>query len=488
MTGLSLDQVRRAALTGILWRYASAWGGRVVTLLSTIVLARLLLEEQYGLAAYGLVFVAALDVIGCLGVRLSLVFHRDEPAAAETALALCFVMGGLLFALAWVTAPYLAWFFEEPDATTLMRTLAAVVPIGALGVVPHALLQRELKFRQQLLPEGANVLTKSVLAIALATAGFGEWSLVYGQLAGTSAGVLVYWRVCSWRPSTLPRLVTGWRLVRYGASIVGTRALAFSGRHGGHLIVGRTLDAAAMGAYALGWQITTAALQRMATIIGGVLFPCFTRLDRGDVALADGVLGSMRFTAALTLPLGVGLALCADPFVRAVLGDRWLEAVPAIQASALYMLLAPAFSSIPAAWKASGRPDLVLKLALLRTGVLVPSLIMAAYFVGTLAAISWAHLPARLMHLAAVLIIAHRTLGFGLDALIDALRPSLMAVTVMALALLVVTAQTESVHPLLALAVLGSTGAGVYLAGLLVFGGDLLKSAIGHARSALAGT
>jgi O-antigen/teichoic acid export membrane protein len=214
-------------------------------------------------------------------------------------------------------APYIAAFFRNPEATAIVRVLAVAFLIKFLGNTHDALAQKDLRFRARLVPELGLAVVKATVAIALAVAGFGAWSLVWGHLAGLTMWTAGVWFVVPWRPRlTMPRDLVG-PMLRYGQGIVGVNILAAIVHHADLAIVGRMLGAAALGAYQIAYKIPEATITVIVWVVGKVLFPSFAKLQHDSSALRRAYLGALTWVSLITIPAAAGLFLVADPLVRA---------------------------------------------------------------------------------------------------------------------------------------------------------------------------
>src|SRR4051794_37028651 len=149
----------RLAVRGVLWQALSFGLGRALTLVATIVLARLLTPEEFGLVGLALVFVSFAEYVTDLGVAQALVYFERDRRTQDAALALCIASGTALAAAALLAAPAIAGFFDAPEIAPMVRVLAGALLLSALRQVPVALLRRELAFRRVLACETARVFT-----------------------------------------------------------------------------------------------------------------------------------------------------------------------------------------------------------------------------------------------------------------------------------------------------------------------------------------
>ena len=142
----SLD-LKRETIDGVFWSYLSFFGGKVLTFLSTIILARLLLPEDFGMVGYCLIAIQYLDILNSAGINTSLIAQRERLEEATNAAFVGNIMLGIAsFGLTWVLAPSIAEFFKTEEIIPILRLLGLSLPLSGLGMVPDTLLQRRLRF------------------------------------------------------------------------------------------------------------------------------------------------------------------------------------------------------------------------------------------------------------------------------------------------------------------------------------------------------
>ncbi|HET9776027.1 MAG TPA: lipopolysaccharide biosynthesis protein [Gemmatimonadaceae bacterium] len=462
--GREKPDLATATLRGTLWVYASNYSGKILVFLSTVVLARVLMKEEFGLAGYALLIIGLLDVFSDLGIGSALIYHRDDPDAADTAFWLGIGIGCGLFAVSWAVAPFAATFFHEERLVAITRVLALTFPLTALRNVQETLLEKRLAFSRKFIPDLSNSLGKGVVSIALAFLGFGVWSLIVGQLAGTALSVVVYWGASEWRPS----LNFARRYVRillsYGTSMVGSDALAIMLLNVDYLFIGRFLGPVALGVYMLAFRIPELLIKQSCGVLGSVLFPVYATMRDDPKALSRGVLVTMRYVSTVTVPMALGLALVSKPLVLALFGAKWSDAIPVLRAISLYTLFISISFNIGSVYKAQGRPSILMKLSFLRLAILVPAMWWAAARLGSINAVAWSQAVVAFIGMAINLAVATRTLNLTANALLRELRPVAIGGSLMTLAVLAAMPLATRTAPSLQVAILTIVGAAVYLA------------------------
>jgi PST family polysaccharide transporter len=347
-------------VSGVVWNYISFASGKFLTFISTIILARLLAPEQFGVVALALLVIQYLDAIGDLGVSAALVYQRDNLERAKNVAFIVSVLAGIVLgAVAYLGAPLFANFYNEPALIPMLQVLAVSVVINAFGQTHMTLLTKELNFKLKLLPDLSRSLAKGVASIALALLGWGAWSLIWGQVLGIVVVTVVLWAVVSWRPrlewdNALARTMLG-----YGGQIVLIQLLAVVWATADYLMVGKLLGQADLAYYQQAFRITDLLIINIAFVVGRVLFPSYAKMNNDLDQLRLGFLTTIRYIALLTLPLSVGIAAVAPLFVSQVFGPQWIAMTPALQFLALRAGLSTLSFNSGHVLKAIGKPNII---------------------------------------------------------------------------------------------------------------------------------
>lgn len=476
----------RATLHGTFWSYASRYSGKLLVFVSTAVLARVLLKEEFGIAGYALVIIGFMEVLEGLGIGPAIIYHRADTDRLDTAFWLGLGVGGVLFALSYfVAAPLAGAFFQDPRAVPVTRALGLEFLISAFSLVHAALLMQKLAFKRKFVPEMARSASKGIASIVLALLGFGAWSLILGQLAGVLVQTVVYWLVVPWRPALRFQRRMVRSLLGYGSSVVSINGLGILLLNVDYLLIGRFMGAAALGVYTLAFRVPELLVKQLCNVVGNVTFPVYAQMRDDPQALRRGFLLTMRYLTMITIPLGLGLALVAEPFVLVVFGERWAEAVPVTAAISLYMLLRSLVFNAGSVYKAVGRPSLLSRLSLLQAVVAVPALWWTVATTESLVAVAWMQVLLAFLAGGLKLTMAARLVDLRLRDLLRTFAPSLLAGGVMALAVWSVGQLLTDVLPLLALVLETAVGALVYGGILLLLQREALRQAHGVLRRAL---
>lgn len=460
---LEPNQLTRKAGKGFFWNFLTYGLGKVVVLLTTSILARLLTKDEFGQVAIAVVAINYLSVLKDLGFGLALIQRRDNVnRAANVAFTINVIIGFLLSAITIPLAPWFANYFNDPMVTPVLRWLGVSFAINALGAVHLVWLMRDLDYRSKLIPDMGNTLVKGIISIGMAYTGFGVWSLVFGQIAGAVVSVILVWIILPWRPRlSLDKDMTR-ELFKFGVSVTSGDILGVFIDNVDYIIVGRLFGLAQLSVYTLAYRLPEMLLIGNLWVMNGVTFPAFSSIQDKPAEMRRGVLASIRLIQMIAVPIALGLIIAADPIVRLVFGNQWLEAIPVLRVLAVYAWVYSIGYHIGDVYKAIGRPDINLKLSILTVIVIVPSLLIGSKF--GLIGIGWGHLTAVLIRRIISLTLATRFVKVSIVDIIKELKPAALGALVMVPGTLVVLFLTGNINPFIQLILVVLAGAVLYLA------------------------
>jgi O-antigen/teichoic acid export membrane protein len=324
--------LRQQVVSGVGWKIATVVVVQVTRIVVGVILARLLVPRDFGLASMALLFVGVASVFTDLSFGQALIARReiterDRSTAFWTTLAAGAVCAGSGVA----AAPLVADFFSTPAVSHLFAVTSILFLITAFSSTQVALLTRELQFRSLQLREMAGTVLGGVVGVVLAFAGLGPWALVVQALTTEGVSLVLVWRFSPWRPRATWSAESFRRLGPFAGKTSGARLLGYVNLNADNFLIARFLGAAPLGVYSVAYNVMFAPLARLATPIQQVLFPAFALIAADRPRAGTAWLRGSRIVAAITVPAFVGLAVVAPDFVPVVLGHRWHKAIPVLQ-------------------------------------------------------------------------------------------------------------------------------------------------------------
>jgi O-antigen/teichoic acid export membrane protein len=344
-------------------------GGQAVRFLlqtiSTVVLARLLRPQDFGLTA----MVGA--ITGLIGLWMDLglsnaTVQRSEITHAQVSVLFwinCGLGAGAMLVVA-LSAPAIAWFYHEPRLVGITVALSTIFLLGGSTVQHRALLRRQMRFKLMAIIDSVSMAFGITTGITMACLQFGYWSLVGMQVGATALNCALVWARCNWRPAGFRRRVGARPMLAFGANVTAFQILNYFTRNFDNILIGRVAGAAALGIYSKAYGLLTLPLAQINWPLSSVLLPALSRLQDNPSEYARLFLRALQAIALITVPLVVFAFFMADDTVRVLLGRRWSAAAPVFQ------LLAPAAAASAMAFapnwlcQSLGRPQRQLHYAL----------------------------------------------------------------------------------------------------------------------------
>jgi O-antigen/teichoic acid export membrane protein len=423
------DGLHLKALHGVKWATVANWLAQAAGFVTMIVLARMLLPDEFGIYAIGSSVVMILGGLSQIGLPLALV-QREHVEQAHFHSAFWCVTG---FALLLATAAFLgreaiAAIMGLPTLASLVPVLALALPIQAMAGIFNAPLMRSLDFRRAAIATSAGAIAGAAAAIAMALAGFGLWSLVAQSLvaAAVTLGVLV--AVSPYRPSWIFSVSRLRELWSFGALSMVTDFVSLTDLRLGSVLLGGLLGPRAAGLYAMSRRVIDMGQQVFVASIGQVAMPAFSRLAGQPARMRTAYLNAVQSVAALTFPLFGFLAVMSREVVVIFLGTGWEEGAPVLR----FLALAALFQSYgwisTSALAALGRASLRLGVQVLSLGLSI-AVLAAAWREGLVAVALGFLLKSLIMHVALFAAVS-RAAGISARNYVTAVGPVGLAAAV----------------------------------------------------------
>jgi O-antigen/teichoic acid export membrane protein len=321
----------------VVWSRGAVQG---ISLVATLVVARLLSPEAFGLMEFAAVWTYALTLVAELGLGAAIVQFRE---LREPEINACFwLMAGLSilgYAVLYLSAPPIARLFANDALSPFLRVVALTVPLVALRIVPESLLRKDLRLDKISQAEMAAVLVYIPTVIGLARAGAGAWALAAGVLAQALVVTLAIYTLARWRPGL--RVAGGQLrpLLAFGTARLGSAACYVAYQQADVLILGKVGGSFTLGLYTMARQISQLPVDKISAVVNQLAYPLMAEIQADRAAMRAALLRALRLVACVTLPLCLGIMLLGEDFVLAVLTEKWRGAIPALRLLSLYALV-----------------------------------------------------------------------------------------------------------------------------------------------------
>ena len=350
-------------LRGLVWLGGVRWAAQLFTWASTLVIARLLAPEDYGLVAMATVLTGFLEVVTDLGLGSALVQSRNptrrDIEATMGATCLLGLAAGIVVAL---SAPVWAIVQNDPRIVPIVQALAFGVLLTTAANVPYSMLHRRLAFALVARAQFVRGLVTAGVTLGSAFILQSHWALVVGYLVGKTA----FTAMLMWAEPTRPRLpgpdTEVGKLLRFGGVLTADRILNYARSNIDIALVGALLGTRMVGLYVMATALARLPLEKLGSAFEPVAYPTFARLRDDGPELRRYFLGLSLGTMAIALPACLGLIVTADLLVPTVIGPQWAAVVRPLQIAAIVTPLAFHLGLVSALFNAMGRVDLNLRI------------------------------------------------------------------------------------------------------------------------------
>lgn len=416
-------ELRHKVLSGSAWTLSANISSQAISFLVTVVLARLLTPNDFGVVAISAVFTGVITLFQDVGMGAALIQRKDiDEDYLSTSFTVSLLAGVFLAFCLAAASPLVAWFYNEP----VLRNIILVSSIGFLlspfTSIHTSILAKELQFKKVALITLGTQAASGSISVILALSGSGVWSMVLGKILSQPVIIPVVWAVVRWRPR--PRIVMKCfrDLFGFSSHLLAFNLMNFFARNLDNLIIGKYLGAQALGYYSVAYNLMLKPLQLISWSIGKVLFPVFSSIQDDPRQTRAVYLKIIRSISLLTFPMMTGLFMVAEEFIVSVYGETWSQAILPLKLLCVVGAVQSIGTTGGVIFNSQGRSDLTL-----RIGFASALLIIAGFIIG----IQWGLLGLIMAYIAASIPVfflgqffVNRLIGLDMASLFSALSPA----------------------------------------------------------------
>lgn len=367
-----------STLQNLGWKFLERVSSQFVQLIVSIVLARILAPEDYGVVAMVAVFIMLANVIVEGGFSGALIQKKDaDDLDFSTVFYFSIAFSLVLYLILYLSAPAISSFYGDDYKilTPVLRVLGIQVVVFAANSVQQAYVQKKMMFKNFFWATLIGTIFSAIVGLTMAYEGFGVWAIVGQQLTATIVNTMTLYIVTRKLPIIAFSFQRLKSLFDYGVKLLGASMLITGYQELRALIIGKLYSSQDLAFYDRGKQFPSLIVTNINSSIGAVLFPKMA-LEQDNLAqVKTTTRNSIRFSAYIMCPLMLGLAAVAEPFVRLILTEKWMGCVPLLQWFCIVYLFQPIHTANMQAIKALGRSDIFLKLEILKKALELISLL-----------------------------------------------------------------------------------------------------------------
>lgn len=458
-------------VVNFLWKFMEKGCAQVVSFIISLLLARLIDPSAYGTLALATVFINILQVFIDCGLGVALVQKKEADDLDFSSVFFCnFALCSVIYVILFFVAPAISVFYDNNALVPIVRVCGITLIVAGIRSIQQAYIERTMQFKKFFLATLVATIISGTVGLIMAYAGFGVWALVVMNLLNTIVGTIVLWCTVKWRPKLQFSASRMKPLLRFGWKVLGSGFITVIYANSRQLLVGKFYTTSDLAFYNKGNALPNCIVPTIQASITSVLLPTVSRLqkDFSQVRIMTG--NAIAALSCVLWPMMVGLTACSETFIRVILTEKWLPAVPFMQIFCIEAAFWPISSIYVNTIRAIGRSDLDLTIQSI-VRVIGISLLFFAIRFGPLA-IAICAFSCSLIELTILLFINKKVLNYPIREQLQTFMPFVLMSFVMGAIVFVVPYTGVTGMLLLLLQVF--VGMAIYILEILLFRKDLV--------------
>jgi len=349
---------------GIKWVGISTFFLRASRFITSIILARLLAPEMFGIIAMANVAIETIGIVRQIGVGSAFIQKHYDPKteeiAANTTFIMALIVNAILFVFSFLVSPAIASFFNSDELEKILKVMFLLFIFDGLFMVPNLILIKKLEFGKHSICQVIESIFYAFIGISLAFFNFGVWSLVFAQLSSRLIfGILVF-KISGWRPHFEFNYDIAKELFDYGKYIWGFIVVSTIGKAVDKSVVGKLWGSSSLGFYSIAFNLCTLLVKLISFMVDRIGFPVFSQMQEDHKRLRKSFNKVLSNVSIITIPLCLGLFAVSNEFIISIYGHKWEPVVPLVKVLAFYAMC-QSLSSVPGTiLKAIGKVNIIL--------------------------------------------------------------------------------------------------------------------------------
>ena len=354
-------------ISNFLWRFAERGAAQLVTLIVSIILARILTPSDFGTVSLVMVFTTIMQVFVDSGLGTALIQKKNaDDLDFSSVFYFNFAVCLILYAGMFIAAPYIAGFYNDVSLTPIIRVISLTIVISGVKGIQQSYVSRNMLFKRFFFATLGGTIFSAFLGIGMAYAGCGVWSIVAQQLSNTAIDTLILWITVKWRPKKMFSWSRLKSLLSYGWKLLASSLLDTVYNNLRNLVIGKIYTSADLAYYNQGDKFPKVVITNINASIDSVLLPSMSGEQENCERVKSMTRRAIKTSTYIMAPLMMGLLFCAEPIVKLLLTEKWLPCVPYLRIFCFTYMFWPIHTANLNAIKAMGRSDFFLKLEIIK--------------------------------------------------------------------------------------------------------------------------
>lgn len=378
---MSQSSLKQQMISSMFWRFAERIIAQGVSFVVSLILARLLMPDDYGVVSIINIFITIANVFLTSGLSTALIQKKDASELEFNTIFYCNLgLGIVAYAILYICAPWLAQLYKMPILTRAIRIFAIRLPISAFQSIQQAYVSKEMQFKKFFFATITGTLVSAAIGIWMAFMGAGVWALIAQYMSNTIIDTLFLFTIVEWKPKPQFSIMVAKPLISYGWKVMLTDLIGTTFNNLGGFIVGIQYSSADLAYYTKGKQLPTLFKNNIYTTILSVLFPGMSKVNDNLSEVKRVSRKSMRLLTYAIFPIMTGMMVIAENLTIILYTHKWNAMIPFVCVMCLETILSVPGTITLQAIKASGRSDLMLKIEFIKKPILLASIIISMRF------------------------------------------------------------------------------------------------------------
>lgn len=461
------ESLTNKTVRGVAWNSLDRVANYGISFLVSIVLARLLSPEDYGLIGLINIFIVIFNTILDGGLSTALI-RKDKVNETEynTVFYTNLTVSILLTLILFISAPLISSFFKRPELIPILTTMSFILIINAFAIVQQSILTRNINFKDQTKVSVIAHVGSGIIGIALAFMDYGVWALVAQQLSSRLFVTILLWFYARWLPKLIFSLNSFKELFGFSWKLLVSRVLSALWGQLYQGVIGKCYSPHILGLYTRAIQYAHMFSSGVSDVVLKVSLPVMSSIQNEEERLIAATRKIIKTTMFITFALMIGMAASAKSLVFVLIGEKWLECVPMLQITCFNVAFNPLSYINENLLTVKGRSDKLLILQILKIVITIAPLLLGI-FVG----IWWMLIGSAVVSWLAVFLYTYYTKKYYSYSAIDQMKdiaPSFMTAMLMGIPVYLLQFIPVSDYFILPLQIISAIG-------LIVFWGNILK-------------
>lgn len=373
--------LKKQAAAGMIWTFGQQFGQQLINFAVSVVLARLLLPEEFGLIGMISVFVGVGNALLNAGLTNSLIRSKElDQGDYSTVFFFNLFASIIIYLIIYFSAPLIADFYDQPILISIVRLYCISFIIAAFMAVQKARMTKKMDFKTQTIISLPSLIIGGGVGIAMAFMGYGVWSLVWNQLVAQSIRSIQFWLYSGWKPSRIFDISKFKEHFDFGYKITLSNLISKIFDNSYLIIIGRFFAASQVGFYTRAETMKNLPVQNISLALNRVTYPLFASIQEDNLRLKNVYKKLMKMVVFVVAPVMIFSAVLAEPVFRFLLTEKWLPAVPYFQILCAAGILYPVHMYNLNVLTVKGRSDILLRLTIIKNILLTIAIIIGVQF------------------------------------------------------------------------------------------------------------